>query len=193
MARAALTDDQIHQFRARAVEVATELFAERGYDAVTMRGLATALGCSPMTPYRYFENRDELYAMVRAEAFRRFADRQQAAFEEPGTSTERLLRLKRAYVEFALDEPNAYRIMFQLSQAPAGTYPELAAQGARGFEYLHRAVAQAIEDGVLGGDPLSVAHLLWANTHGLVSLHLAGKLAMGRSLDELAAITLELR
>ncbi len=192
MPRAALTADQIAAFRARAVEAATHLFAERGYDAVTMRALAAALGCSAMTPYRYFENRDELFAMVRTEAFRRFADRQRDAYEAPGTSTERLLRLKDAYVQFAVDEPDAYRIMFELSQAPTGKYPALVEQSKRGFDYLRRTVEQAVADGTLSGDPLTVAHLLWANTHGLVSLHLAGKLGMGRSLETLAAVTLEL-
>ncbi len=35
------------------------------------------------------------------------------------------------------------------------------------------------------GDPLERAHFLWAQVHGLVSLHLAGKLVMGRSLEQL--------
>jgi hypothetical protein len=37
----------------------------------------------------------------------------------------------------------------------------------------------------LEGDPLRRAHFLWAQVHGLVSLHLAGKLVMGCSLEEL--------
>ncbi len=40
---------------------------------MTLRALAAELGCSPMTPYRYFENKAELFAVVRADAFRRFA------------------------------------------------------------------------------------------------------------------------
>ena len=43
-----------------------------------MRQLADALGCSPMTPYRYFRNKDEILAAVRTAAFDRFA----AALEE---------------------------------------------------------------------------------------------------------------
>jgi len=187
MPRTALTDREIQGFRERAVSAATRLFGELGYEAVTMRALASALGCSPMTPYRYFENRDELFAMVRAEAFRRFAERQQRAYQgaadDPGDA---LRRLKRAYIDFALEEPDAYRIMFELRQAPAGRYPALDEQGRRAFSYLLRAVEGAVSAGILNGDPLTVAHLLWAHTHGLVSLHLAGKLCGGRSLEELA-------
>jgi WHG domain-containing protein len=38
---------------------------------------------------------------------------------------------------------------------------------------------------VLAGDPLTLAHQYWAGLHGLVSLHLAGKLGLGRSAREL--------
>lgn len=36
-------------------------------------------------------------------------------------------------------------------------------------------------------DPLTTSYFYWAEVHGLVSLHLAGKLRMGHSLSELAA------
>ena len=38
-----------------------------------MRQLADDLGCSPMTPYRYFRDKDAILAAVRAAAFDRFA------------------------------------------------------------------------------------------------------------------------
>ena len=39
--------------------------------------------------------------------------------------------------------------------------------------------------GKIEGDPLTVAHLAWAQVHGVISLHLAGKLIMGRSVEDL--------
>jgi hypothetical protein len=50
----------------------------------------------------------------------------------------------------------------------------------------------AVEEGFMNGDPLTIAHVLWANTHGLVSLHLSGKLLMGRSLKDLSQVVLEI-
>ncbi len=193
MARAALTVEELGAFRGRAVTAATRLFAERGYRGVTLRSLAKELGVSPMTPYRYFENKEELFAMVRTEAFRRFADAQRdavAGIEEP---EDALRMLGRAYVSFALDEPDAYHIMFELLQAPAGTYPELEAEQARAFSYLHEAVKAAVNAGLLEGESLRRAHYLWAQIHGLVSLHLAGKLVMGCSFEELVSTVFEKR
>src|SRR5262249_36419408 len=112
MARAALQQDDIAAFRARATAAATKLFAKHGYEGVTMRALADLLGVSAMTSYRYLSGKDELFALVRAEAFRRFGDALAAATTTD--PTKRLLQLKRAYVQFALDESDAYRIMFEV-------------------------------------------------------------------------------
>ena len=146
---------------------------------------------SPMTPYRYFENKEELFAMVRTEAFRRFADAQRDAVAGIEDPEDALRVLGRAYVSFALDEPDAYHIMFELLQAPAGTYPELEAEQARAFSYLHEAVQASVDAGILEGESLRRAHYLWAQLHGLVSLHLAGKLVMGCSFQELVSTVFE--
>jgi len=45
-----LSAEQIEEFRARLCAVAQHRFATEGRDAVSMRQLADALGCSPMTP-----------------------------------------------------------------------------------------------------------------------------------------------
>jgi AcrR family transcriptional regulator len=191
MPRAALTVEELDAFRGRAVTAATKLFAERGYRGVTLRSLAKELGVSPMTPYRYFENKEELFAMVRTEAFRRFADAQRDAIANLEGPEDILRTLGSAYVSFALDEPDAYHIMFELLQAPAGTYRELEQEQARAFSYLHTAVRAAVDARLMEGDPLTRAHYLWAQLHGLVSLHLAGKLVMGRSFEELVSTVFE--
>ncbi len=187
MARAPLTEEEILQFRKRAVEVATALFAKRGFESVTMRGLASELGCSPMTPYRYFTNHEELIIAVKTRAFSRFADKMEESYQ-PGQSGLRNLRaLKEAYIAFAVAHPDAYRIMFEL-RATVISAPLLEKASYRGFSVLHSAMKQAVEEGDKQGNALSLAHLAWASTHGLVSLHLAGKLRMNRSIEELAAI-----
>ena len=191
VARAVLTVEEVGAFRGKAVAAATRLFAERGYRGVTLRSLAKELGVSPMTPYRYFENKEELFSMVRTEAFRRFADAQRDAVAGIEDPEDALRMLGRAYVSFALDEPDAYHIMFELLQAPAGTYPELEAEQARAFSYLHEAVQASVDAGILEGESLRRAHYLWAQLHGLVSLHLAGKLVMGCSLQDLVSTVFE--
>ena len=87
-----------------------------------------------------------------------------------------LARLGRAYKGFALDEPDAYRVMFGLDQEPHGVYPEVDRQATRGFSFLLRTVQAGVESNDFRGDPLTIAQVRWATIHGIVSLHLAGKL-----------------
>jgi AcrR family transcriptional regulator len=183
--RATLSTIEIESFRAQIVRAATHLFGEQGFEAVTMRSLAAHVGCSPMTPYRYFRGKGEIFALVRADAFRRFADAEEeavAAHPDPG---ERLRALARTYVRFALENPEAYRIMFELRQDSDHDHPELLAQGERAWRPLHDTVVAVIDSGRLAGEPDVVAHLFWAQVHGLVALELAGKLQFGRSAAEL--------
>ena len=92
------------EFRERLVDAAERLFAEHGLEAVTMRQLAAELGVSPMTPYRYFADKDAILAAVRARAFNRHAEALELAFEARApTPLERANAVGRAYVDFALE------------------------------------------------------------------------------------------
>lgn len=197
MPRAALQHDDIAAFRGRATAAATKLFAKHGYDGVTMRALADELGVSAMTSYRYLTGKDELFTLVRADAFRRFGDALASSAGRVTEPTQRLMRLKRAYIQFALDESDAYRIMFEIrspsspSSATSDADSAVDRESRRAFGYLHDAVIAAVTSGALAGDALSIARLLWASTHGLVSLYLAGRLSL-RALEQLAAVDHEL-
>ncbi|MGO4815505.1 TetR/AcrR family transcriptional regulator, partial [Cupriavidus sp. 2MCAB6] len=74
-----LTQDEIETFKARLCAVAERRFAEGGVASVSMRQLAEEMGCSPMTPYRYFKDKEDILAAVRTAAFDRFAAALEAA------------------------------------------------------------------------------------------------------------------
>jgi AcrR family transcriptional regulator len=193
MPRTALAPDGIAAFRRRIGEAATKLFATHGYDAVTMRAVADALGVSAMTPYRYVSGKDELVALVRTAAFRQFAEALERATARTADPEDRLRALKRGYLKFAMEHGDEYRIMFELRGAgDAKRWPELEREAARSFGILLDAVRAAVTARVIEGDPLTIAHILWAGAHGLASLHLAGRLDQGRSLNRLASIDHEL-
>ena len=184
MARAALTHDEIESFRDSICETATRLFAEHGYGGVTLRAIAADLGCSPMTPYRYFADKQAIFTAVRAAAFERFGTALCAASGSPDAE-ERLRALGSAYVRFALEESHAYRIMFELDQPAIIVDQDLLSAEGNSWSELRGAVVYAVEQQVIEGDVDVLAHCYWAALHGLVSLHLAGKLQLGRALEEL--------
>jgi len=150
-----------------------------------MRSLAAELGVSPMTPYRYFNDKDEILAAVRARAFARFADALEGAFDAPGAPTGRAGRVADAYVRFAFGEPASYRLMFDLTQPHEGQYPELVGASARARAMMTAYVRGLVDAGVLAGDPATIGHVFWAALHGAVVLELAGKLTAACDFDKI--------
>ncbi|MGD0142476.1 MAG: TetR/AcrR family transcriptional regulator [Rhizomicrobium sp.] len=173
------------EFRERLCEVATGLFAERGSEGFSMRELATALGVSPMTPYRYFRDKDDMLAAVRARAFDRFAAVLEQAFAKPGSAVERAAAVGDAYVKFAFGEPQSYRMMFDLSQPGEEKYPDLMRATARARATMTQHIPGLIEQGLLEGNPDEIGHVFWATIHGAVVLQLAGKLTREFDFDRI--------
>jgi AcrR family transcriptional regulator len=180
-----LTDKDIADFRSELCKVATERFARFGYEGVTMRQLAEALGCSPKTPYRYFKDKADILATVRAQAFGKFADALEAAAKGPATDRGR--RTTEAYLNFALKNPHAYRIMFDLEAPIDEKHPELGPQAERAARYITRGAEEMAEGGIIDADPAMFGYAFWAALHGIVMLHQSGMLAHGPDYKKLSA------
>jgi AcrR family transcriptional regulator len=179
-----LTEQQILHFRTRLCAAAEELFASHGVGGVTMRQIAQRLGVSQTTPYKYFSNKEEILAAVRASAFRRFSARLEHARTGSG-ARENARAVGQAYLEFVADEPNAYHLMFDTYQPHASAYPEFVAALDEARACMTVYVQALIDEGVLVGDAQSLGEFFWAAAHGLVMLHEKGFTRPGKSIHEL--------
>ena len=118
-----------------------------------MRNWPAQLGVSAMTPYRYFKDKEEILAAIRARAFTRFADQLEKALAQPGTPPERSAAVGRAYVRFALEEQACYRLMFDISEPRLAPLPELFAAERRARATMTDHVRLMVEEGYFQGDP----------------------------------------
>ena len=174
-----LSETDVADFRERLCEAAERLFAEKGPDAVTMRQLAAELGVSPMTPYRYFQDKDDILAAVRTNGFNRFAEALECARDTAGSARARGAAVGEAYVDFAFQHPHTYKLMFDLNQPHEADYPDLVAAGRRARATMSDYVKDLVADGVLAGDPEQLGMMFWSAAHGAIVLELAGKLPPG--------------
>ena len=181
-----LTEQDIADFRAELCRVATERFARFGYEGVTMRQLAEALGCSPKTPYRYFKDKADILATVRAEAFARFADTLEAAAADGAGPLDKARRVGDAYLRFADEHPHAYRIMFEIDQPIGDQHPDLLRESKRARTFVTQQAEDMVKAGLIDADPLLFGWSMWAATHGLVMLKQAGMLDHGPDIRALA-------
>jgi AcrR family transcriptional regulator len=188
-----LTEQDIADFRAELCKVATERFARFGYEGVTMRQLAEALGCSPKTPYRYFKDKADILATVRAQAFGKFADTLEKATAGVTDTAERARLTGEAYLAFALKNPHAYRIMFEIDAPVDEKHPELGPQAERAARYITRGAEAMAAAGVIDVDPKLFGWSMWAAIHGIVMLHQSGMLTHGpdyRTLSHFLGLTM---
>jgi AcrR family transcriptional regulator len=176
LAKKPKTDEEIAAFRDRVCDVATRLFIERGPQNVTMRQIASTLGVSPMTPYRYFQDKDEILATVRAEAFHRFSASLEQAVQQAPDARAKARAVGDAYVAFAKTFPAAYQLIFSFTQPDEERYPELRQANLRAQETMVGYVREMIEAGLLEGDAQLIGYMFWATLHGIVVLELASGL-----------------
>jgi AcrR family transcriptional regulator len=185
-----LSQPEIDEFRDKLCDAAAGLFAKHGREGFTLRALSAELGVSPMTPYRYFKDKDEILAAVRARAFDRFSEALEKAFAVKGSTLERTMRVGDAYVRFAFDEPDSYRLMFDLTQPEEQRYPDLVRAATRARSTMTEHVRQLIAEGVFEGDPVVIGHVFWAAVHGSIVLQMSGKLGPDCDFERLREATM---
>ena len=187
----ALTSQEIQSFRTDACAVATRLFAEHGEEGVTLRSLAKELGVSAMTPYRYFENKADIFEAVVEAGFRRLSERSLQIAEEISDPLERLKALGRDYIAFGTAEPHTYQIMFQIDRPGVEDDLDRPAELQNCWNTVVSTIQDAIDAALLHGEATLLAHTCWVALHGMVTLHLSRRLSLGRSLEELADPVME--
>jgi len=172
------------QRRAILTETALKLLAKKGPDAVTMRAVAQKLGIGAMTLYTYVESKHGLH---REMVHRGFQMLNCSCAENSTLESEQSWRGgARAYLRFALDHPNLYKLMFDHFMADDDH--DLMHGG---FQHLFDRVKERMacehdDDKELDREARARAGRFWIALHGLATLAIAGRLiVLEGGLDEL--------
>jgi AcrR family transcriptional regulator len=159
--------------RAACVRAAVELLEEGGQSELSLRAVARRAGVSPTAPYRHYADREALVSAVAAVGYRELAARLAAAHPAPSTPAQ-LANVAVAYVQFAIDRPALFRIMF--GEPCDRDNDERVAATAAVSAYVREIVAGSFP----GADAEALGTAIWALVHGLAFLHLDGKLDSSR-------------
>lgn len=166
--------------RDKILDAARELFVNEGYDGVSMRKVAQKIEYSPTAIYVHFHDKEQLFLELCHADFRRLAESFAAIGQIPDP-IERLRRIGYAYMQFGLENPNHYRMMFMSShpKLPEGTSMETMGKGnpeEDAYAFLLLTVKEAMAAGAFRSefaDAELIAQTLWAGVHGVVSLQIA--------------------
>lgn len=151
---------------------ATEMFATRPRESVTLRALAAAAGTSTAAVYTLFQGKDGLIREVRDQAVAGlFQDLTAVPASE--AALEDLYALAAAYRRWGREHRHLYTVLFGGAQS---FDPSDRVGDHDPVRPLLAAIDRAVADHTLAGDTTLIAVSLWVALHGLVTLELAGAL-----------------
>ncbi len=157
---------------------ACDLYLQGGLDGFSMRKLAKEVGVTAPALYRHYDGREEVLADVVREAHRAFMSYIFRALEAP-TPMERFQRAGEGYLDFALEHPRWYGIMFSgperlgMEELPA----DIEAMGAAIHQFWNDRVSECVRSGALRpGDAEAIGLTMWAHAHGMLHLFYQGRL-----------------
>lgn len=183
--------------RQSLLDSSLQLLREGGIEALSLRKLAELSGVSRAAPYHHFADKQALLAAVAEQGFAELSGLLHGVVNNEQVSLdERLHQAVLGYLDFALEQPALYELMFgqalwqadsPASQQPStAQFQRVAKDCFRQYVHLFERL-QARTPTAPAQLPLRSAQLLWATLHGLAQLARNGLFVKREDLAEIAA------
>ncbi len=161
--------------RAAILAAAGQLFAEEGFDAVTMREIARVADCSHTTIYIYFKDKEALLHQLSMEPLQALRGRLESILGDREQSPQVRLKLFcRAFLEFCLLNRTMYNIFFMVratrvdEEAPTLEINQIRNQL---FAMLRRAIGACLPAGSTDEQVLAFARIYFFTVHGMIATY----------------------
>ncbi len=159
------------------LDAAQSIVRDDGLHSLTMRRIADAIDYSPASLYAHFESRELLLAALCREGLAALRLALEESIQGLRDPRARLAALGAAYVRFARERPEMYRLIFMENPAlTKGVFESIDSDDAAQALAL---IAAPFTDLRVAGtirksaNSARLADLLWTIVHGIASLRLA--------------------
>ena len=161
------------------IKAGIEILSKEGVAGLSLRKVARKAGVSHAAPYAHFADKQALIAAISTEGYRMLYEciaTTIAKYEDD--PAKQLVEAAWAYVQFALDDPDHFKITLSGVVEKEKEYPAFVEMSQKSF----RAVVQIVETcqaaGVLEAGPSDImAVSVWSLVHGFASLILEGQVS----------------
>lgn len=164
--------------RAALIKAALKLISKKGVKGLTLREIAKQAKVSHTAPYRHFKDKEDLLTAVAVEGFEMLVKQTRKRFES--LEDHPLIRFRESglsYIDFALEHPSHFRVMFGLGDNRKETPSDLKQASDESFRILLDAIRECQEKKyVKPGDPMELALSAWSIVHGYAMICLEGYL-----------------
>jgi AcrR family transcriptional regulator len=161
------------KLRREILAVASKMFADRGYEAVTLREIAKEIGYTHAVIYHHFPDKWHILAELSRETIGLLIENFDSIASKHPAPKERLFATSRGLIQFCTDHPQQFRNVFfgpeNRNGIRAGQYiDDLGRPLFQRFVQLFFEVAK--DEGLRGRNDIVVAHTWWYTIFGLATL-----------------------
>ncbi|MBI5962105.1 MAG: TetR/AcrR family transcriptional regulator [Chloroflexi bacterium] len=161
------------------IKAGVEILAKDGVGGLSLRKVASKAGVSHTAPYSHFKDKQALIAAISTEGFRQLYARVNMVVEKyNGKPSRQLVESAWAYVQFAMDDRDRFKVMFSGVLEKEKEYPEFVAESHRNFQLIMQIVEVNQAACVLRDGPSDLVTLsAWGIVHGFILLLLEGQIS----------------
>lgn len=154
------------------ISAALKVIKEEGYRSLSLRRVASEAGVSPAAPYRHYPDSETLISEIAREGFRLLAVKlKESTSKKPDDPLWQFRESGIAYVEFALDNKELFRIMYGHFIENHSDHEALRKEGESAFKILEKILIHCQEQNlIVKSDPEEIALAAWSMVHGIATL-----------------------
>ena len=161
------------------VKAGIQILSKEGLGGLSLRRVAKKAGVSHTAPYAHFADKQALIAAISTEGYHQLYEQLTTTVEtNHGNPQNLLVEVGWAYVQFALKDPELFKVMFSGVIEQEKDYPDFREISQKNFQLLVGIVKTYQETGLLSPEPVDlVAVRLWSLVHGFIMLLLEGQIS----------------
>ncbi|KEO81387.1 TetR/AcrR family transcriptional regulator [Tumebacillus flagellatus] len=160
----------------RVLDAAAQLFAQRGFEQVTLREIAKAAGCSHTTIYIYYKDKEALLHELSMPPMQDLRAEFQALLQDAEVAPERKVkRMGQRFLEFCFANRNLYTVFFMTrasrvdQEAPSGNNVQKLRLEL--FGQLRAAMREFLPSDVGEEYVMGCARVFFYTLHGIVGTY----------------------
>ncbi|MBU2515278.1 TetR/AcrR family transcriptional regulator [bacterium] len=182
MPKIARKSKDIEAVKKTILDAAIDLIYEEGFTSLSMRKIALKSSMTAANIYNYFANKDEIYLEIQTMGFSILHQEAVTIESQEITPFEKLRQFISGYIEFGIQNPDIYEIMFTRNTPKYKDYVGTALEGKatiekdtalKSFAVAADFISQISTESNLKaiGSIQFRTMQIWTACHGIVSLH----------------------
>jgi AcrR family transcriptional regulator len=173
------------------ISAGLDILSEHGIEGLSLRNVAKRIGVSHTAPYNHFSDKQALLAAISTAGYEQLHQVLLDTFEKSKDSPPNILpEIARAYLQFALDNPAKFKLMFSGALDEERNHPNFVEVSSKSIALFEEIIAFCVEKEQLPTDRLdNLAIKLWSAVHGFTTLMLENQFPpqylQGKDIKEL--------